>query len=114
VGTSTNNRILEPYTRVDEAHSAIGLVPCSGAGSVLALGGSSDLSFMPTFWLAGDAAPGTTYTARFSLVNLGSNSTVLDSGNFYFDLAVPVPEPQLWLMLAAGLGLLGWMKRRQL
>ncbi|SHM95031.1 PEP-CTERM protein-sorting domain-containing protein [Duganella sacchari] len=29
-----------------------------------------------------------------------------------WDLAAPVPEPQTWAMLLAGLGLVGWMRRR--
>lgn len=73
-----------------------------GVGSVLTLGGSGNLLMMPTFYANGAALPGT-YSAQFSLVNLGSNATVLDGGNFHFDMAVPVPEPSTWALMLAGL-----------
>ncbi|MEF7612749.1 all3515 family Zur-repressed PEP-CTERM protein [Aquincola sp. MAHUQ-54] len=75
-----------------------------GAGSVFTLGSGSALSFLPTFYTDGAAAPGT-YSAQFSLVNLGSNGAVRDGGSFYYDFSVaaPVPEPGTWALMLAGL-----------
>ncbi len=197
LGTNLNNRLPEPYTRVDEAHSAIelmagsgtfagswvsGVLPdgaathdysylgiasvqslsglsaaadvlygssggrwsgslanttvalrldavspglkvaaggnsdvfAGGVGSLYELGSSTSFTFMPTFHISGSAAPGT-YTAQFSLVNTGSNAAVNAGGTFFYDFAVPspVPEPQSWLLMAAGLGVMGWLRRQR-
>lgn len=83
-----------------------------GVGSLLVLGSSDELTFMPTFHVANDAAPGV-YTAQFSLVNLGSNSAVRDSGTFFYDFEVSaVPEPHSGLLLLAGMGLVAFQRRR--
>ena len=82
--------------------------------SVFVLGQGNSLSFLPTFYVDANAAAGT-YTAQFSLVNLGSNQAVLNGGNFYIDFAVApaVPEPGTWALMAAGLATLGVVARRR-
>lgn len=79
---------------------------------VFSLGAGNAFELTPLFWTAGDALPGE-YTARFSLVNLGSNTAVQPSGTFYFDFSVPVPEPETWALWLAGLGMLGTLSRRR-
>lgn len=84
-------------------------------GSVFALGSSKDFSFLPTFYVDQGAAAGT-YSAQFSLVNLGSNRNVRQGGSYYIDFAVPtapVPEPQTWALLGAGLLAIGTLQRRR-
>jgi hypothetical protein len=78
------------------------------------LGSSGSFQAMPTFYVADSAAAGM-YSAQFRLVNLGTNANVTNSGNFFFDFAQPIPEPQTWAMLLAGLAVLGSLahKRRR-
>ena len=45
-----------------------------------------------------------------STVNMGTRYSVHLSG---VDVAAPVPEPETYAMLLAGLGVLGWARRRQ-
>lgn len=76
------------------------------------LGEGNSLSFLPTFWTAGDAAPGT-YSAEFRLRDLGQASgrtPFAPSGTFNFDFAV-VPEPGT--MVLAALGALGVLFARR-
>jgi hypothetical protein len=83
-------------------------------GNLYLLGAGNSFDFLPVFWTAADAAPGT-YSAQFSLVNLGSNLAVRDSGTFHFDFAVaaPVPEPGSWAMLLGGLFMIGLIAARR-
>ncbi|MDP3873480.1 MAG: all3515 family Zur-repressed PEP-CTERM protein [Methyloversatilis sp.] len=83
-------------------------------GNLYLLGAGNSFDFLPVFWTAADAAPGT-YSAQFSLVNLGSNLAVRDSGTFHFDFAVaaPVPEPGTWAMLLGGLFMIGLTAARR-
>lgn len=94
--------------------SVFGASPGNGPGSVFMLGAASNALFMPTFYTAATALPGT-YTAQFSLVNLGSNSAVGDGGTFFYDFAVPapVPEPGTWGLMLAGLGIMAMVARRR-
>jgi hypothetical protein len=83
------------------------------SSSVVTLGSSGSFTFMPTFWVDGAAAAGT-YSATFSLLNLGgANAHVRDSGTFSFDFSVPspVPEPASWLLM--GLGAAALLLRRR-
>ncbi|WP_019918919.1 all3515 family Zur-repressed PEP-CTERM protein [Methyloversatilis discipulorum] len=84
------------------------------SGNLYLLGDGNAFDFLPTFWVDSAAAAGT-YTAQFSLVNLGSNTAVRDGGTFYIDFAVPapVPEPSTWAMLLAGLFMLGHVASRR-
>jgi hypothetical protein len=70
------------------------------------LGPGNALDFLPVFWTAADAAPGT-YSAQFRLHDLGAaggRTPFGSSGTFNFDFAV-VPEPgALWV---AAIGLVG-------
>lgn len=78
-----------------------------------ALGDLGSLTFLPTFHVDAGAAPGL-YSASFSLVNLGSNTGVGDSGVFHIDFAVsPVPEPGQWALLIAGLAVAALRQKRQ-
>ncbi|MFH1814581.1 MAG: all3515 family Zur-repressed PEP-CTERM protein [Pseudomonadota bacterium] len=83
-------------------------------GNLYLLGAGNSFDFLPVFWTAANAAPGT-YSAQFSLVNLGSNLSVRDSGTFHFDFAVaaPVPEPGTWAMLLGGLFMIGLTAARR-
>lgn len=85
-----------------------------GVGSVFTLGSSGTLSFLPTFYTEGNAAPGT-YSAQFSLVNLGGNGAVQDGGSFHYDFSVaaPVPEPQTWALMLMGLAVAAGVARRR-
>jgi hypothetical protein len=84
-----------------------------GGGDTYALGDSGSLEFMPVFWTGAGAAAGT-YSAELRLVNLGANTAVLDGGRFYVDFAVPVPEPQTYLLLIAGLVLVATIARKRM
>jgi hypothetical protein len=50
--------------------------------------------------------------ALFSYMGPGIKSSFF-AGNGVYTPSSAVPEPQAWLMLAAGLGLLGWKRRRR-
>lgn len=82
-------------------------------GAVHVLGDSRSFQALPIFHVGQGMASGI-YSASFSLVNLGSNVSVRDSGVFHLDFAVPaVPEPQTWAMLLAGMAvLLGKVRQR--
>ncbi len=62
-----------------------------------------------------------TYFAEPTDVNLGENLKIVligggvqsDWDNVRLDATVPVPEPETWAMLLAGLGLVGWAARRR-
>lgn len=84
------------------------------AGNLYLLGAGNDFDFVPSFYTDAGAAPGT-YTAQFSLVNLGSNLNVRDGGTFHIDFAVaaPVPEPAGWAMLLGGLLMVGMVSARR-
>lgn len=80
-----------------------------GTGDVVALGSLASFSALPVLYTDASAAPGT-YSARFSLVNLGGNAAVGNGGSFYIDVSVPpVPEPETWALALAGLALTGFM-----
>lgn len=81
-------------------------------GDTYSLGDFDTLEFMPKFWVADSYVPGT-YTASFMLVNLGSNNDVLPGGTFYVDTMVPVPAPETYVLLLAGLGAVGFIARRR-
>jgi len=83
-------------------------------GNLHLLGAGNSFDFLPVFWTAADAAPGT-YSAQFSLVNLGSNLAVRDGGTFHIDftVAAPVPEPATSAMLLGGLLMLGMIAARR-
>ncbi len=86
-----------------------------GGGSVYEIGSSKSFTFLPTFYVDQGAAAGT-YSAQFSLVNLGTNNNVRQGGSYYIDFAVPtapVPEPQTWALLGAGLLAIGMLQRRR-
>ena len=87
-----------------------------GSSATYALGSSGSFQAMPTFYVADSALAGM-YSAQFRLVNLGPNANVTNSGNFFFDFSVaqPIPEPQTWAMLLAGMAVLGSLahKRRR-
>lgn len=59
-------------------------------------------SFTPTFYTAGDAAPGV-YSASFLLND--NSGTYMSGGTFHFDFTV-VPEPTSMLLMLAGVGAL--------
>ena len=86
------------------------------SSATYALGSSGSFQAMPTFYVADSAAAGM-YSAQFRLVNLGTNTNVASSGSFFFDFSVaqPIPEPQTWAMLLAGLAVMGSLahKRRR-
>lgn len=94
--------------------AAGGMTDIFGASSVYTLGSLNDFTFMPTFYVDDSAAAGI-YSASFTLVNLSSGSPILSSGEFHYDFAVaaPVPEPEMALMLTAGLGLISLVGRRR-
>lgn len=84
-----------------------------GAGDVITLGSLASFSALPVLYADASAAAGI-YTARFSLVNLGSNTAVSNSGSFYIDVSVPaVPEPETWASALAGLTLMGLVAARR-
>jgi len=84
-----------------------------GAGDVVTLGSLASLGAWPVLYADGSAAAGI-YTARFSLVNLGSNTAVGNSGSFFVDVSVPaVPEPATWGLVLAGLAMAGLMASRR-
>lgn len=53
--------------------------------------------------------------SEFTWNVLGRPGSLLsyDSNGFYIDYLAPVPEPETWTMMLAGLGLVGWMTRRR-
>jgi len=84
------------------------------SSTTYALGSSGSFQAMPTFYVADSASAGM-YSAEFRLVNLGTNANVTNSGNFFFDFSVsqPIPEPQTWAMLLAGLAVMGSLARKR-
>jgi len=66
-------------------------------GPTIAYGGLTSNTSLATYWLniAGNAIPTTTYTGNIALS------------------ALPVPEPETYSMMLAGLGLMGFVARRR-
>lgn len=84
-------------------------------GSIITLGAGNSFAFSPIFWVDDGVAPGM-YTATMRLVNLSSLDVpaVGDSGEFNFKFEVaPVPEPETYALMLAGLGLVGWAAHRR-
>lgn len=62
--------------------------------------------------------PGPTYTGSFDLTNgkptyTGSPVIFQQLANFSVPLTAPVPEPETFALMLAGLGLVGWRARRK-
>lgn len=72
--------------------------------------GFENFEFLPTFWVDGDAAIGSTYTAEFMLNDVSGNFE--DSGRFFVDVQV-VPEPLSCALLAVGGGAVMMRRKRQ-
>lgn len=80
--------------------------------STILLGHGNTFEFKPVFSVPSSALPGT-YSAEFKLVNLNPASPYGESGRFYLDFAVPVPEPSAYLMMLAGLVFMGAVAARR-
>lgn len=86
-----------------------------GGSDVYSLGSLDSIDFLPTFHADASAMPGT-YTARFSLLNIGGDAAIANGGTFYVDFAVPVaavPEPETYALMLAGLAVLACRARRR-
>lgn len=76
-----------------------------GGQDRVAIGDGGTLAFLPVFWVASGAAPGT-YSAEMRLVSLDQSLNPIDpetSGRFYFDFQptqIPLPAG-VWLMGSA-------------
>ncbi|MBA4144031.1 MAG: PEP-CTERM sorting domain-containing protein [Nitrosospira sp.] len=82
-------------------------------GDVFNLGMGNSFEFKPVYWVDA-AAPEGIYSATFQLLNTGVGSPIGDSGTFHFDFAVsPVPEPETYAMLVAGLFMVTAIARRR-
>lgn len=84
------------------------------SSDTILLGAGNTFEFKPVYWVGNTAAAGT-YSATFRLVDLAATGPLANSGEFHFDFAVaaPVPEPELYAMLALGLPLVAWAARRR-
>lgn len=53
------------------------------------------------------------HTARLQIVGLDGVSIASSTSGVFLSEVSPVPEPGSWALLAGGLGLLGWLRRRR-
>lgn len=93
---------LELVSATNGLKIAFGSTPVDGlpVGGDVHLGAGDEMfEVLPTFWVDGGAAVGSTYTAEFVLTDVSGNFG--DSGRFYVDFQV-VPEPASLSFLAIG------------
>jgi hypothetical protein len=93
---------LELHSATPGLKIALGSTPTDGlpVGSEIHVGDGDELfSVLPTFWVDGDAAIGSTFTAEFQLDDVAN--VYGKSGRFFLDFQV-VPEPAALALLAFG------------
>jgi hypothetical protein len=113
INTTAQTEVIAGLTlwRGDSLASAVQIDNIAGSKAIPAGESAGDFSFAIGIGKAGVDAPYLLPTFNFAVLHVNAPDTALGFDNFV--AAVPVPEPDSYAMLLAGLGLFGWLRRRR-